>query len=41
MRIEGDEWGDREFRRGAWHRTATTVAMLTAAADGRANVMAC
>ena len=41
MLIEGDKWSDREFRRGAWHRTATTVAMLTVAADGRTNVMAC
>jgi flavin reductase (DIM6/NTAB) family NADH-FMN oxidoreductase RutF len=38
---EGDDFTSRDFRRGLWHRTATTVAMVTTAAGGRANVMAC
>ena len=38
---EGDDFASREFRRGIWHRTATTVAMVTTAANGRENVMAC
>lgn len=41
MTFEGDDFASREFRRGVWHRTATTVAMLTTAWDGRENVMAC
>lgn len=41
MTIEGDEFDSREFRRGIWRQTATTVALITAAADGRQNVMAC
>lgn len=38
---EGNQFDDREFRRGAWHRTATMVAMLTTHAGARHNVMAC
>jgi flavin reductase (DIM6/NTAB) family NADH-FMN oxidoreductase RutF len=38
---EGDDFASREFRRGIWHRTATMVAMVTTAANGRENVMAC
>jgi flavin reductase (DIM6/NTAB) family NADH-FMN oxidoreductase RutF len=38
---EGNDFASREFRRGVWHRTATMVAMVTAAANGRENVMAC
>lgn len=38
---EGNQFDDRDFRRGAWHRTATMVAMLTTHAGARHNVMAC
>ncbi len=41
MYIEGDDFQSRDFRRGVWHQTTTAVALLTCAADGRANVMAC
>lgn len=41
MTYEGGDFDSRELRRGVWQRTATTVAMLTSAADGRENVMAC
>ena len=41
MTIEGDDFNSREFRRGVWSQTATTVALVTSAADGRENVMAC
>lgn len=41
MLVEGGNFSDRDFRRGFWRRTTTTVALVTAAADGRANVMAC
>lgn len=41
MMLEGDRFADPEFRRGVWRQTATTVAMVTSAHDGRANVMAC
>jgi flavin reductase (DIM6/NTAB) family NADH-FMN oxidoreductase RutF len=41
MYVEGDEFNSRDFRRGVWHQTSTTVALLTGAADGRENVMAC
>jgi flavin reductase (DIM6/NTAB) family NADH-FMN oxidoreductase RutF len=40
MYIEGDDFGSRDFRRGVWHQTLTTVALLTSAAGGRENVMA-
>src|SRR5687768_10653359 len=41
MVIEGDNFSDRDFRRGVWHQTATTVAMVTAAVGDRQNMMAC
>jgi len=41
MALEGNDFSAKEFRRGVWHQTATTVALLTSAADGRENVMAC
>lgn len=41
MTVEGDEFDVRDFRRGVWQQTATTVALVTSAADGRADVMAC
>jgi flavin reductase (DIM6/NTAB) family NADH-FMN oxidoreductase RutF len=41
MLIEGDRFAEREFRRGAWHQTLTTVAMVTATDGDRQNVMAC
>lgn len=42
MTIEGNEFTDREFRRGVWRQTATTVALITAVnEEGQANVMAC
>jgi flavin reductase (DIM6/NTAB) family NADH-FMN oxidoreductase RutF len=41
MAIEGDDFNSREFRRGVWGQTATTVALVTSAAGGRENVMAC
>jgi len=39
--VEGDNFEDREFRRGVWRQTLTSVALLTVAANGRSNVMAC
>jgi flavin reductase (DIM6/NTAB) family NADH-FMN oxidoreductase RutF len=38
---EGNEFADGDFRRGVWRQTATTVAMVTSAHDGRENVMGC
>ena len=39
--IEGNQFDERDFRRGAWHQTATMVALLTPRAGERQNVMAC
>ena len=39
--VEGNQFEDRDFRRGAWHRTVTMVALLTTRAGDRRNVMAC
>ena len=39
--VEGDQFADRDFRRGAWFQTATTVAMVTTRHGDRENVMAC
>jgi flavin reductase (DIM6/NTAB) family NADH-FMN oxidoreductase RutF len=39
--VEGDDFEDREFRRGVWRRTLTSVALVTVSANGRDNVMAC
>ncbi|HZU77180.1 MAG TPA: flavin reductase family protein [Dehalococcoidia bacterium] len=39
--FEGDDFTAREFRRAVWSQTATTVALITSAADGREDVMAC
>ena len=41
MYEEGGEFGERDFRRAVWRQTTTAVALLTCAAEGRANVMAC
>jgi flavin reductase (DIM6/NTAB) family NADH-FMN oxidoreductase RutF len=41
MLFEGDNFEDRDFRRVFWRRTTTTVALVTAAANGQQNVMAC
>jgi flavin reductase (DIM6/NTAB) family NADH-FMN oxidoreductase RutF len=41
MLFEGDNFEDRDFRRVFWRRTTTTVALVTAAAGDRQNVMAC
>ena len=41
MSFEGDQFESRDFRRGVWSQTATTVAMVTSAWEGRENVMAC
>ncbi|MEZ4502984.1 MAG: flavin reductase family protein [Dehalococcoidia bacterium] len=41
MAVEGSDFDVAEFRRGVWHRTATTVALVTSAVEGRQNVMAC
>ncbi len=41
MYSEGDDFQAREFSRDIWHQTTTAVALLTAAAEGRENVMAC
>lgn len=41
MAFEGDDFESTQFRRGVWGQTTTTVAMITSAADGRENVMAC
>src|SRR5262249_49867049 len=39
--IEGDDFDDREFRRGVWRQTLTSVALVTVSAEGQDNVMAC
>jgi flavin reductase (DIM6/NTAB) family NADH-FMN oxidoreductase RutF len=39
--VEGDDFEDREFRRGVWRQTLTSVALVTVSAGGRDNVMAC
>ena len=39
--VEGDDFDDREFRRGVWRQTLTSVALVTVSASGRDNVMAC
>jgi flavin reductase (DIM6/NTAB) family NADH-FMN oxidoreductase RutF len=39
--VEGDDFDDREFRRGVWRQTLTNVALVTVSAGGRQNVMAC
>jgi flavin reductase (DIM6/NTAB) family NADH-FMN oxidoreductase RutF len=39
--VEGDDFDDRDFRRGVWRQTLTSVALVTVSADGRDNVMAC
>jgi hypothetical protein len=39
--VEGDDFDDREFRRGVWRQTLTSVALVTVSASGRNNVMAC
>ncbi len=39
--VEGDDFDDREFRRGVWRQTLTSVALVTVSASGRSNVMAC
>ena len=41
MAVEGNEFDSPDFRRGVWHRTATTVALVTSASDDRRDVMAC
>jgi flavin reductase (DIM6/NTAB) family NADH-FMN oxidoreductase RutF len=41
MYVEGGEFESRDFRRGLWRQTTTTVALLTCATEGRTNVMAC
>jgi flavin reductase (DIM6/NTAB) family NADH-FMN oxidoreductase RutF len=41
MYVEGTDFQSREFRRSVWHQTTTAVALLTCAAKGRVNVMAC
>jgi flavin reductase (DIM6/NTAB) family NADH-FMN oxidoreductase RutF len=41
MVTEGDQFDTRDFRRSVWSRTATMVAMVTTASEGRENVMAC
>jgi flavin reductase (DIM6/NTAB) family NADH-FMN oxidoreductase RutF len=41
MQFEGADFDTRDFRRSVWSRTATMVAMVTSAAEGRENVMAC
>jgi flavin reductase (DIM6/NTAB) family NADH-FMN oxidoreductase RutF len=41
MLLEGNDFGTKEFRRGVWHQTTSTVTLLTSAADDRENVMAC
>ena len=41
MYFEGDDFQNGDFRRDIWHQTTTAVALLTAAADGRENIMAC
>jgi flavin reductase (DIM6/NTAB) family NADH-FMN oxidoreductase RutF len=39
--VEGDDFDDRDFRRGVWRQTLTSVALLTVSAGGSDNVMAC
>jgi flavin reductase (DIM6/NTAB) family NADH-FMN oxidoreductase RutF len=39
--IQGDDFDDRDFRRGVWQQTLTSVALVTVAAGGHRNVMAC
>jgi flavin reductase (DIM6/NTAB) family NADH-FMN oxidoreductase RutF len=39
--VEGDDFDDRDFRRGVWRQTLTSVALVTVSASGRDNVMAC
>lgn len=39
--VEGNRFDERDFRRGAWNQTATTVAMVTSRDGSRENVMAC
>ncbi len=41
MIFEGNNFSAKEFRRGVWHQTTSTVTLVTSAADGRENVMAC
>lgn len=41
MAIEGDDFESREFRRGVWQQTATTVALITTCHEGVQDVMAC
>lgn len=41
MTFEGNDFEADGFRRAVWHRTMTTVALVTSAADGREDVMAC
>ncbi|MBI3287545.1 MAG: flavin reductase [Chloroflexi bacterium] len=38
---EGDDFNNPDFYRSLWRQTTTTVALLTSAAEGRENVMAC
>jgi flavin reductase (DIM6/NTAB) family NADH-FMN oxidoreductase RutF len=39
--VEGDDFDDRDFRRGVWRQTLTSVALITVSANGEDNVMAC
>jgi len=39
--VEGDDFDDRDFRRGVWRQTLTSVALVTVSANGQDNVMAC
>jgi flavin reductase (DIM6/NTAB) family NADH-FMN oxidoreductase RutF len=41
MYLEGDDFTVRDFRRGLWRQTTTTVALITVAAGDQVNVMAC
>jgi flavin reductase (DIM6/NTAB) family NADH-FMN oxidoreductase RutF len=41
VEVEGGDFESRDFRRGLWRQTTTAVALITCAAEGRANVMAC
>ncbi len=41
MYSEGEDFENRDFLRDIWHQTTTAVALLTASAEGRENVMAC
>lgn len=38
---EGNQFEERDFRRGVWHQTATTVALVTTRDSEREDVMAC